>query len=72
MEIRGRLSAIRAPSYTWRLQWAPGIEPCEAEFQDVGPVHTETAPVDGPLGTIDLNAVRSALEMSRSPCPFTT
>jgi len=60
--IRGRLSAQRAPAYTWRLQWAPGIEPCEAEFQDVGGVHPETGPVDKVLGTIDLTAVRAALD----------
>ena len=35
VQISGRLSAKRAAGYTWKLQWAPGIEPAEADFQDV-------------------------------------
>ncbi len=61
VQISGRLSAERAAGYTWRLQWAPGIEPAEADFQDVT-TQSETGPVSGTLGTIDLGAVRAALD----------
>ena len=62
VEIRGRLSAKRAGGFSWQLQWAPGIEPAETDFQDVGPQHNATSAVDGPLGTIDLADVRAALD----------
>ena len=32
VQISGRLSAKRAAGYTWKLQWAPGIEPAEARL----------------------------------------
>jgi hypothetical protein len=69
VEVRGRISAPRAAGYDWKLQWAPGIEPCEAEFQDVAPSHHETAPVDGALGTVDLVAVRDALDARHAAAP---
>jgi hypothetical protein len=62
VEVSGRVSADRAPAYTWKLQWAPGIEPCESEFTDVGGVHPETGPYEGVLGTVDLAVVRAALD----------
>ncbi len=61
VQISGRLSAKRAPGYTWKLQWAPGIEPAEGDFVDVS-TQSASAPIDGSLGTIDLNAVRAALD----------
>jgi hypothetical protein len=60
LEIKGRVSA-RTPSYHWELQWAPGIEPEEADFQEVAD-STDTGPIDGTLGTIDLNEVRNTLD----------
>ncbi|HEX2085630.1 MAG TPA: S8 family serine peptidase, partial [Solirubrobacteraceae bacterium] len=69
VEIRGRVSADRAAAYTWKLQWAPGIEPCESEFVDVGGTHPETAAHDGVLGTIDLTAVRAALDARVAAAP---
>jgi hypothetical protein len=59
--VRARLSA-RTPSFKWKLQWAPGIEPLEADFRDVGPESTAAGPLDGELGTIDLADVRAALD----------
>jgi hypothetical protein len=61
VQISGRLSAKRAPGYTWTLQWAPGIEPAEGDFVDVS-TQSGSAPVDGTLGTINLNTVRAALD----------
>jgi hypothetical protein len=72
VQIQGRVSAIRAPAYTWKLQWAPGIEPCEAEFADVGGVHPQTGAFAGTLGTIDLDAVRAALDARHVAAPDPT
>jgi subtilase family protein len=58
--IRARLSA-RTGGYAWKLQWAPGIEPQEADFKDVSSGNG-SAPRDSTLGTIDLAAVRAALD----------
>jgi hypothetical protein len=61
VDIKGRVSANHASSYTYTLQWAPGIEPAEADFQNVA-TQTKTSAFDGTLGTIDLETVRTALD----------
>ena len=60
-EVRARLSA-RTGAFKWRLQWAPGIEPLEADFKDAGGERAAAGPVDGGLGTIPLSEVRGALD----------
>jgi hypothetical protein len=59
--VSGSLSARYASSYEWKLQWAPGIEPCESDFVDfaTGSGTTETA---GDLGTLDLATIRATLD----------
>jgi subtilase family protein/VCBS repeat protein len=64
--INADLSANRAQllsgkRYDWRLQWAPGIEPCESDFRTVAHGARASA-LSGTLGTIDLAAVRAALD----------
>ena len=59
--IGGRVSARTGP-LTYQLEWAPGAEPAESEFRDVGASQASGAAVDGPLGTVDLKAVRAALD----------
>jgi hypothetical protein len=61
VEIDARVSAPRAAGYTYKLQWAPGIEPAESDFQDVN-TQTRTTPTDGSVGTLDLQAIRAALD----------
>ena len=61
VSIGARVSAPRAAGYNWQLQWAPGIEPCESDFQTVAS-GSGTQPREGSLGSIDLNAVRAALD----------
>ncbi|HEX8745019.1 MAG TPA: FG-GAP-like repeat-containing protein [Thermoleophilaceae bacterium] len=61
VSIGARLSAERAAGYHWSLQWAAGIEPCEADFTEVA-AGDGTQPRQGALGSIDLNAVRAALD----------
>ena len=51
----------RPASYEWELQWAPGIEPCESEFETIE-TGSATAPTDGAIGTVDLAEVRAALD----------
>ena len=65
VSIGARLSAERAAGYTWHLQWAPGIEPCESDFTEVAS-GSGTDPRDNALGSIDLNAVRAALDARTS------
>jgi uncharacterized repeat protein (TIGR01451 family) len=67
VNISARLSA-RTSTYHWSLQWAPGIEPAETEFQSVAS-GTESGPKDGLLGTINLVTVRAALDTRVTPCP---
>ena len=59
--VAGRLSARTGP-FAYELEWAPGAEPAESEFRSVGGSQAAGAPVDGTLGTIDLQAVRGALD----------
>jgi hypothetical protein len=68
--IGAQISAPRSSSYHWTLQWAPGIEPCESDFRDVAS-GSGTSPRSGTLGTIDLKAVRAALDarVLSSSCP---
>ncbi len=75
VEVRARLSADRAPlqggeRYDWELQWAPGIEPCDSDFQTVAS-GSGASELDGALGTIDLTQVRTALDnrVASSSCP---
>jgi Subtilase family/FG-GAP-like repeat len=69
VQIAASLSA-RASDYTWHLQWAPGIEPCESDFRNVAS-GTSSSPHTGALGSINLYAVRAALDARKlsSSCP---
>lgn len=61
VEVRASLSAARSTDFDWELQWAPGIEPCNSEFQTIE-TGTSTTAIDGALGDVDLDAVRAALD----------
>jgi hypothetical protein len=61
VEIEARISAPRAAGYTYKLQWAPGIEPVEADFQDVT-TNTRSTPTNGSIGVLDLQVIRNALD----------
>jgi len=64
VQVGATLSAPRASGYTWKLQWAPGIEPCDSDFRNVAS-GSGRSPRSGALGTIDLKAVRAALDTRR-------
>jgi hypothetical protein len=61
VDIKARISAPRAAGYTYKLQWAPGIEPAESDFHDVTTV-TRTTPTDGLVGVLDVQQIRQALD----------
>jgi hypothetical protein len=58
VDIGGRVSA-RGGGVTYRVEWAPGIEPAESEFRTAA---VGTGATDGHLASIDLRAVRAALD----------
>ncbi len=58
IQIMGRVAASRAKSYDFKVQWAPGVQPTEADYRDaVAPLTNIPGPtVSGgsvPLGQID-------------------
>jgi hypothetical protein len=60
VKVGARLSS-RTGGYTWKLEWAPGIEPAANEFRAAAS-GTGSGPRDSTLATLDLNAVRAALD----------
>jgi MYXO-CTERM domain-containing protein len=63
VEIKGTISAKRAPSFDYVVEWAPGVQPLDSEFKPVAP---ETKNVPGttviggdtmPLATIDITKI---------------
>ena len=51
--------SARGGGVTYRVEWAPGIEPAESEFR---PAAAGAGAANGRLATIDLRAVRAALD----------
>ena len=62
VDIQARLSADRAAGYTYRLQWAPGIEPAEARLPRGERADPDVAATTARSGVIDLTAIRAALD----------
>jgi Subtilase family/RTX calcium-binding nonapeptide repeat (4 copies) len=54
--VDGHADAPRAPSYDWKLEFAPGGEPTDADF-DTAAQGSGTNAIDGHLGDIDLSQV---------------
>jgi hypothetical protein len=53
-EVRGRVAAERAASYTYRVQIAYGIQPKESDWVDVVPYGAaQASPLAGVLATVD-------------------
>src|SRR5439155_1551791 len=51
--VTGHVEARRSPSYTWRLQFAPGAEPTDTAFVTAGS-GAGSAPFDGSLSGAEL------------------
>ncbi|MFT3767117.1 MAG: S8 family serine peptidase [Minicystis sp.] len=62
IEIKGTVSAKRATSFDYVVEWAPGVQPLDADFKAVAPEQKNLPPsmvvgTDGPLATIDLKNI---------------
>ena len=78
VNVLGRVAAPRASSYTYEVQFAPGVQPTATSGTD-GPWTTVasgsgSAPKEGVLATLDLGQVRAAIDGNPPPYsapPFT-
>lgn len=65
MHVRGRVAADRARSFSYRVEWAPGLQPPAYPGTDAWHVVASRSglhgAVDGELVTIDLASIASAL-----------
>src|SRR2546423_7199650 len=59
VQIGGTISAPRASGYSWKLQWAPGIEPCDSDFRNVAS-GSGSAPPPRPPRAVDPEKGRAA------------
>ncbi len=55
--IRGHMDARRAESFDWVIEWAPGIEPEDADFETLASAEGATEAVDGDLHTWDISGL---------------
>lgn len=57
IKVSGHLDAPRSDDpFDWKLQFAPGAEPVDDEFE-LAAGGSSTAPIDGEIGTIDLDRI---------------
>lgn len=67
VDLVGRVAANRAPSYSYRVQWAAGVQPPEYPagdaWYDLIPTEsgTLTSPHEGVLATLDTGEVQAAI-----------
>ncbi|APR85241.1 Serine protease, subtilase family protein [Minicystis rosea] len=62
IEIKGTVSAKRAKSFDYVVEWAPGVQPLDNAFKAVAPEQKNLPPTmvigsDGPLASIDLKNI---------------
>lgn len=71
--VTGNVAAVRADSYDYRLEWAPGVQGPEHPDTDVWRLvdgaEGLTAPLDGVLGTLDLAEVAAELPDGATGAP---
>ncbi|MGH9138477.1 MAG: S8 family serine peptidase, partial [Acidimicrobiales bacterium] len=66
VDVVARVDAPRAEtgSYTWEVQWTPGVQPPRWPLSDnwrVAATGSASGPVDGVLATLDLASLRAAI-----------
>ena len=54
LRIEGRIAARRAPSFSYAIAWARGVEPVDSAFRVLRAEDNVTAPVTGTLAELDL------------------
>jgi hypothetical protein len=71
VDLRGHVAAPRATAYSYRVEWAAGVQPAAYPAADVwhvvGAKQHRTAPTDGHLATLDLATVAAALGGATGP-----
>ena len=71
--VTGRVAAVRADAYDYRVEWAPGAQPPAHPATDtwttVGGADGLVAPTDGTLATLDLAAVAATLPDGATGAP---
>lgn len=55
--LRGAIAARRAASFDYVIEWARGIEPDDADFEEIASMTGATAPIEGDLATWDVSAL---------------
>jgi hypothetical protein len=68
--VHAHVSADRSSGYTWQLQWAPGLEPLDADFSTFA-TGGGTNAVDADLASLPMGAIAAALPGSVSGTPPT-
>jgi Subtilase family len=71
LTINGRVAANRAASYRYVLEVAPGVQPRESDFEQVGGEESLTSATVGALGEIDLAALAARLPRGVEGPPMT-
>ncbi len=73
--VTGRVAAVRSSSYSYRVEWATGLQPpawpAADQWHVVARADGSTAPTDGVLGTLDLAEVAGALPDNGRGTPTT-
>jgi MYXO-CTERM domain-containing protein len=62
IDVKGTVSAKRATSFDYVVEWAPGVQPLDGEFKAVAPETKNVPPTmviggDTPLATLDLSKI---------------
>jgi Subtilase family/FG-GAP-like repeat len=61
LEVAGRVAAVRAESFQYTVEWAPGWDPAEDEWKTVSETEEQYEPINGVLATLDLGEVYGAV-----------
>ncbi|MEW6554647.1 MAG: S8 family serine peptidase [Actinomycetota bacterium] len=61
LEVAGRVAAVRAESFHYTVEWAPGWDPADDEWITVSETEEQYEPVEGVLANLDLGEVYGAV-----------
>ncbi len=61
LEVEGRVAAVRAESFEYMVEWAPGWDPSEGEWKTASEAGSLYEPVKGVLAELDMGEVYRAV-----------